>query len=345
MPEVQDVFRMATQGVGPEPDFVGRHYDRKSRRTRDRRWGALTLVAVLAAISALVAVRLAGDDSKGEPAQPSPTGFTEPGVYSVDLITGTGARIMPRTASRVDVSPDGSWIAFEKGRQIYVANPDGSEAHRVTNDPDGVMQANWSPDGRRLAYVKFASGGTGAEVFVLDLATGETQQVTHVGSSPISNPSWSPDGRAIVFTTHVRVPFSDEGGPILRSVDVSTGVVTRLTGRTDGAVDAAWSRDGSTIAFASDEVGRTLDDVHGIFLMDPDGSNVRALVSAVAAWFPTWSPDGTRVAYFAEEGGVCCSTYVVDVASGDVRKVAEKGLYTDWLDDHTLVIQACPSCR
>ena len=95
----------------------------------------------------------------------------------------------------------------------------------------------------------------------------------------------------------------------------------------------------ATIAFALDVVGGGFDNSHGIVLMDADGGNRRVLVPDVPSWGPDWSPDSTRIAYFAEDDGSCCNTYVVDVASGETRPVESGGLFPAWLDDDTLLIE------
>ena len=346
MPDVQEVFRMATQKVRPEAGFVDRQHRTQRRRARNRKVGALALVGVIALLATTVALRLMGGEPPNQPARPVPPAHLGSGVFAVDLGTGESTRVIDAPSSPVAVSPDGSQIAYgteESGTpQIYVANADGSLAERVTNDRGGAEQADWSPDGTRLTYVGSAQNGSGRGVYVLDLETGRTRRIAEIEGF-VANPNWSPDGRTIVYTTHALGAFG-EGGSLLRSVDVSTGKVTKLTGRTDGAADADWSPDGSTIAFASDEVGRALDDVHGIFLMNPDAGGMHMLVADVVAFVPRWSPDGSEISYFAEDGGVCCSAYVVDVTSGRVHKVALEGLFTAWLDDDTLLVQGCPGC-
>jgi Tol biopolymer transport system component len=102
-------------------------------------------------------------------------------------------------------SNDGQWIAFQSdaGRdpgmnEIWVARADGSEARAVTSTPAGAWSRapTWSPDGRRIAFVSDRSGSRGAdfgELFVVDLETGDTRQMTETGGNVYDwRPAWRP---------------------------------------------------------------------------------------------------------------------------------------------------------
>jgi WD40 repeat protein len=113
---------------------------------------------------------------------------------------------------------------------------------------------------------------------------------------------------------------------------VSGGERTRL--RSDSAW-GSYSRDGGTIALLNTlgYNGRLrLWDYGGLLLANADGQVVRQLVGE-AEEHPVWSPDGTRIAY-----GWKKQVHVVDVATGDVTKVAF-GMKPGWLDDDTLIVE------
>jgi hypothetical protein len=98
MPEMQEVFRMATQKVRPDPGFVDRQYENQRRQSRRRKAGALALVAVLVVVGVVVGISTlrSGDEGKVIPGSiPTPTappipslefGALEPGTYVVSTL-------------------------------------------------------------------------------------------------------------------------------------------------------------------------------------------------------------------------------------------------------------------
>jgi Tol biopolymer transport system component len=337
VPELRPVFELVTEQIEPDVDAWSEQDRRQRRASLNRRLGALALVAVLGLLAAVFAVRLLVDDQEIKPAvgPEVPPMETAPGMYTVDLTTGEDAFIRGVPASPADASPDGSMIAFGRdaggSSQIFVASADGTQVRQVTHDPVEATDAVWSPDGSEIAYVGFGKGTT-RNIFVVDVATGRSRKLTH-GSADAANPDWSPDGTTILY----RIGDSSADS-LLRLVDVSTGEVAQLTDVGEAAADGAWSPDGSTIAFALDVVGGGLDDSHGILLMDADGGNRRTLVPDLPAWGPVWSPNGSQIAYFAEDHGTCCNTYVIEVATGETRSAASGGLFPVWLDDEHLIV-------
>jgi hypothetical protein len=95
---MQEVFRMATQKVRPDPGFVDRQYENQRRQSRRRKAGALALVAVLVVAGVVVGISAlrSGDEGKSIPGSaPTPTatpipslhfGALEPGTYVVNTL-------------------------------------------------------------------------------------------------------------------------------------------------------------------------------------------------------------------------------------------------------------------
>jgi Tol biopolymer transport system component len=101
------------------------------------------------------------------------------------------------------LSPDGRRIALSSersgnGREIWIANADGSGAVRIT-DGSGKLHGTprWSPDGRWIAYDAFGESGDYG-IYVIEAAGGSPRLLTPAGSVP----SWSRDGRSIYFRSN-----------------------------------------------------------------------------------------------------------------------------------------------
>jgi Tol biopolymer transport system component len=258
--------------------------------------------------------------------------------YLVDLETGARTPLPKSIVGTEDVtkdyavSPDGSRLAYlgwsGGGVGIFVANLDGTGIEQVTLELRGEarptwgtgwgMAPAWSPDGSKIAYI----GRSGDTVYLLDLATGVSTQVTDAPGEGAQSPTFSPDGSSIVYSVH------REGGDQVLAVPVAGGASVPLLGG-DGvsARLPEFSPDGSLLSYSC---GGSWD----LCLANADGTDARVLV---AGGHPgSWSPDGTRIAYWT---GLRLSVYVVDVATGESTRVAEGALPT-WLDGHTLTVEA-----
>jgi len=129
-------------------------------------------------------------------------------IWVADANGGSAHRIT--SLKGPDVSP--TWnprtntqIAFTGGRtgepQIYIMELDGSNIQRVT-DQGYAVSPSWHPGGGMLAFAwnrKYGPGDPGAQdIYVLEIASKNWLQITHESGNN-DCPSWSPDGRHIVF--------------------------------------------------------------------------------------------------------------------------------------------------
>jgi len=137
----------------------------------------------------------------------SSMGQGNPEIFISDS-SGAGARRL--TNGRMEVSPvfnpkTNGQIAFVSGRtglpQIFIMDADGSNVQRITDQGYAVSPA-WSPNGLLLAFSwnrKYGPGIPGGnDIYIMDIASRQFVQLTH-DSGTNDFPSWSPDGRHIVF--------------------------------------------------------------------------------------------------------------------------------------------------
>jgi Tol biopolymer transport system component len=160
--------------------------------------------------------------------------------------------------------------------QVYLMNPDGSQARRITN-LFSAKRGAFSRDGRLIAFDGRARASLfDFDIFVANVDGSHRRQVTR-GPERDVMASWSPDGKTLAFA---RYP-TENAIPDLWLVGAD-GVDPRKL--VEGADSPRWSPDGQWIAYGGLEVG----------LVRPDGTERRTLTSGSE---PAWSPDGSRIVF------------------------------------------------
>ena len=222
-----------------------------------------------------------------------------PGPAAPRQLTDLGARI-----NALCWSPDGQTLAFSALRygqfDVWTVALSSGRVRRVTSDPRYETAPAWTPDGRRLLYVRSDDRWADHEVMAVPVDGGEARVVAAdrdlfdygtIGTRPrFGAPNVSPDGRWVLFPSHRSgwvnywVAAVDGGAP-----------VRSLAADTADQSDAAWSPDGRAVAFVSNRNG-----TFSIQVADAGGEGaVRTMVDpgVGVAGNPTWSPDGRSIAF------------------------------------------------
>ena len=214
---------------------------------------------------------------------------------------------------------------------IYVMDADGTNQRRLTNNPASDHSPSWSPDGNRIAFVSDRDGHVHpirgrptSDIYVMDADGGNQHNLTN---DPLHDwsPSWSPEGKHIVFSSD---RDNDRGHNIEIYVMNADGTnQRRLTNNLTEDEDPSWSPDGERIAFSARREGHVvhnLDITYEIYVMDVDGQNEQRLTdNRNNDWQPVWSSDGNRIAFEADRKGdfVNWDIYVMDADGGNQQKL------------------------
>ena len=172
--------------------------------------------------------------------------FAEDGnsdIYTMDLETRVVERITNHSSidTSPSFSPDGKYIVFNSDRsglqQIYVMRSDGSSVKRITFGKGIYGTPVWSPRGDLIAFTKVRKGRFYIGVMRAD-GSGERLLTENFYQEA---PSWSPNGRVLVFYRETKSGSKGEGfSAKLWSIDITGYNEKRLDTETD-ASDPSWS--------------------------------------------------------------------------------------------------------
>ncbi len=273
------------------------------------------------------------------PATPVAQAQAAPGKgqkWNVEAPRGLTLRKVPIRTSEgtwmnVDVSPDGSRIAFDMLGDIYVMSISGGTPTRIADGLAYEQQPRWSPDGTRIAFVSDRAGGD--NIWIMNADGSDKRQLTEESFRLLNQPSWSPDGRYIVAKKHFTTSRSLGTGEVwLYHVDGGKGVL--LVKRPDEKYqkelgEPTFSADGKGVFFTRNITpGGTFQyaqDSHGaLFAIErydlESAETHRVTGGNGGAVRPTPSPDGKYLAFVRREAANS-KLFVRELASGNEWKV------------------------
>ena len=216
-----------------------------------------------------------------------------------------------------------AYVSYPEG-VLWRANPDGSNPTQLTDPPVYPKSLRWSPDGTEILFVDRTPQGRTAIYIVASDGSSKPRRLMPGDPEAENDPSWSPDGRRIVFSNAQNVGESSKCN--LRILDVASGNVAGLPA-SDGLLVPHWSPDGHSIAaMTADTMGMKVFDI-------ARGSWTKLETGAVA--FPEWSHDGRFLYYVKWTGDAAVNR--IHAADGkretvtDIKGAQYTGVYTLWM--------------
>ena len=185
-----------------------------------------------------------------------------------------------------------------RNTDLFIADAGGRNPYPLVPHIKNDSNASFSADGKWIVFTSERNGsadiyrvrpdGTGLEQLTDDPAYDDQGAL-------------SPDGKQLVFVS------SRSGHANLWILELATKRVKRLTKHDNGDFRPAWSPDGKWVAFSSDRnskkpkgrSGFTIDHSTEIYLVRPDGSDLRRLTKSQAfVGSPSWSRDGKKLVVY-----------------------------------------------
>ena len=239
------------------------------------------------------------------------------------------------TWSNLDVHPNGETIIFDMLGDLYTMPITGGEAKPLAVGYEWNMQATYSPDGSKIAFLSDRDGMM--NVWVMNADGSNPIQLTKEKKNTIHTPTWSHDGQYIAVTRGVMSSRSIAAGEIW-IYHHTGGSGTKVKAGTYGAfnqkniTDPKFSPDGKYLYYTQDITGgrvwqynkNSTDELFNIIRHDlTTGEEESYIGGAGGAVIPTPSPDGKYMAYLKREDNNTV-LFIKDLKTGVDKRLYSK---------------------
>jgi TolB protein len=185
----------------------------------------------------------------------------------------------PEQSFQPSWSPDGARIAFWSTRdgnaEIYVANRDGTNVRRLTNNRGIDQSPTWSPNGTQIAFISDRTGTP--QVWVMGTDGLGLRKIT--SESYADRPTWSP-------APYNEIAYTARNGPgfDIKVIELASGQIRQFTFGEGTNESPAWAPNGRHLAFTSTRSGKVQ-----VFVIDRAGKNLKQVTNVGNNEKPDWS--------------------------------------------------------
>jgi TolB protein len=180
----------------------------------------------------------------------------------------------------------------------------------------------FSPDGKQVVFESAVAGKY--QLFVMNTDGSNPRQITHDNTNH-DTPSWSPDGRKFAFS-------SDRNGhSVIYIINVDGTGEERLTEETKDNIHPEWAPDGRSVIYCSD------DDLHPpkknaseIYSLDIQTKQVRTVISGGTNTYPSYSPDGSKIAFRRMIGDMNSEVFVANSDGTGQKNLTNHMAFDGW---------------
>lgn len=258
-------------------------------------------------------------------------------------------------------SPDGRYLSFLTARpadgpvQLWLLDRRGGEPRQLSHLSGEITRYEWSPDGAHIVLVMhpskpakpividalqfkrdkdgYLTADSHAHLYVLDVRTGVSEQLTNDRERDDSAPAFSPDGKQIAYVSDLVGGPRDVGRDDIYLIGAAAGAAPRRLFSTDtpNKQELEWSSDGGRIAFlegAETKFNAYIAD--GLALVEVGSGKIRRLTDKLdrAVYTPRFATDGKSILFSVEDDG---SQYParISLATGAIARLGGRMVVHD----------------
>lgn len=239
-------------------------------------------------------------------------------LLRLDPMTHDFVPFLPGTsAAYVDFSRDGRWIAYvgPGNQSLWISRADDSQKHEIDIQATEIELPRWSPDGRSIAFMARRPDRPW-RIFIVP-AAGGTPKEASTGFDNQGAPTWSPDGRWLVYGN---VNCEEFGTCAIHKIDLSTGKELTVPG-SQGMGTARWSPDGRYMAALFMERRQ-------VYLLDLATAKWRKLADEMNGNDLSWSAD-SRYVYASRASGEKPEILRISVNDGKVESAVDLSAFNN----------------
>ncbi len=232
------------------------------------------------------------------------------------------------------LSPDGKNLAFFSSKNLFAIDLFLADAQtgkikrtilKTELDPhlESLEFINstgaWNPDGTKFIFPAVTKGRP--ILSIINISDGNIEKEKRFKNlGEILNPSWSPDGRYVVFSG-IKGGLTD-----LFIYDLQTDSLKKITNDAFTEIQPVWSPDGKRIAFVTDRFTTNLKDLdigkYTLALLNPDDGSITEIKTfdKVKNINPQWSNDGKSIYFLSDPQGIT-NLYKIDLDSRNITQL------------------------
>jgi len=286
-------------------------------------------------------------------------------LWGVPVLGGSPRRLGDATGQAAAWSPDGQRIVYADGQDLFLANSDGSEPHKLVSAPAEVFNVAWSPDRSAIRFTLGDRRGPRSSLWQVSATGNDPNPLLPGWNPPPSNccGQWTPDGKYFVFWSKGNIwaraekgswfakannqPFQLTSGPMsfswpLPSKDGKKLFVVGALAR--GELSRYDAKSALFAPFLSgisaDSVSFSKDGQWVAFVSVPDGilwrskldgsQRIQLTYPPLTPLLPNWSPDGQLIVFSALSPGKKTKIYTVSPSGGTPREIIPENSRDEW---------------